>query len=134
MDRISSPIFPQTITVIPFLFLYHKPMGPLSHRVLLRPGVDCVFDVLSSQYRRRILIELNSGYATNEMHVISRGGPDDEVDLQLCHSHLPQMVEAGYIEWDRETSEIEPGPCFDQIKPLLDLVEAHADELPDDWP
>lgn len=109
-------------------------MGSLSHRVLRRPGVDRVFDTLSKQHRRHILIELNHGNGVHEQDLIYRGSSEDENDLQLRHDHLPKLAEAGYIEWDRETGAIGPGLRFDEIEPLLELIEDHADQLPDDWP
>ncbi|WP_449405170.1 hypothetical protein [Haloarcula amylovorans] len=44
------------------------------------------------------------------------------------------MAEAGYIEWHRETGEVSKGPRYDEIEPLLDLIENHVDELPPNWP
>jgi len=58
----------------------------------------------------------------------------DLVVYRLVHNHLPRLEKAGYIEWDQDTGTISEGPNYDEIKPLLDLMENHADELPPDWP
>lgn len=50
-------------------------------------------------------------------------GRAEEVEAALRETHLPALEEAGYIEWDPETGEIEPGPNFDE-------AAAHVDDLP----
>ncbi|WP_345783346.1 DUF7344 domain-containing protein [Natrialbaceae archaeon AArc-T1-2] len=52
---------------------------------------------------------------------------------ELVHSHLPKLAEMGYITWDRNTNEISKGPKWDEIEPLLELIDNHQDELPDGW-
>lgn len=81
----------------------------MTSSVLERPGVDRVLDALSARHRRLILLELE-------------------------HNHLPRLTEAGYVEWDRETGELSRGQNFEEIAPILTLLEDHADELPSDWP
>lgn len=54
--------------------------------------------------------------------------------VQLFHSHLPQLNEVGYIEWDPVTETIRRGPNFESIAPLLELMVEHQDELPPGWP
>jgi hypothetical protein len=91
-------------------------------------------DTLSNQRRRLVLFTLERGYTTNESDLVFRGpGDEDDVEEELLHHHLPKLVEAGYIEWDRETGEISKGPRYDEIEPLLALIEDHADELPPGW-
>ena len=103
-------------------------------RVLSSPGMDRLLDALSSQRRRLILFTLERGYTANESDLVFRGpGDQDDVEEELLHHHLPKLEEAGYIEWDRETGEISKGPRYDEIEPLLTLIEDHADELPPGW-
>ncbi|WP_458189837.1 DUF7344 domain-containing protein [Haladaptatus sp. NG-WS-4] len=62
---------------------------------------------------------------------------DDELrrlETQLRHVHLPKLADDGYIEWNPGTETIRRGPNFDDIAPLLTLMDDHEDELPDDWP
>jgi len=56
------------------------------------------------------------------------------VKLELHHTHLPQLDEAGFIDWDRSTDSVVRGEHFEDIRPLLELMDDHAEELPDDWP
>ncbi|WP_254544885.1 transcriptional regulator [Halomarina pelagica] len=56
------------------------------------------------------------------------------VKLMLLNAvHLPKLADYGFIEWDRNTHEVMKGPKFDEIRPLLELLEAHEDKLPADW-
>ena len=36
----------------------------------------------------------------------------------------------GFIEWDQEDQQIERGPNYDEIIPLLELLVEHENELP----
>ena len=89
--------------------------------------MDDVFRVLSKRSRREVLTEIMED---------NPQWPDEfEADeLQLHHSHLPALEAAGFIEWDRRTNTIVRGEDFKEIRPLLELMIDHEDELPDDWP
>jgi hypothetical protein len=38
-----------------------------------------------------------------------------------------------YIDWDRDANEVAKGDRFNEIEPVLNLMDNHADELPADW-
>ena len=62
----------------------------------------------------------------------------DDADLnrlkaELQHVHLPKLAEAGYIDWDAKTQTIRRGPNFNEIAPLLRLIDEHGDDLPAGW-
>lgn len=90
-------------------------------------------DLIGNQHRRHLLYELHSGHVENEGDVLTRSQGDDSA-LMLKHVHLPKLEEAGYVEWDRRSGGLSKGPRFDEIEPLLDLMKAHADDLPAGWP
>lgn len=103
------------------------------------PSMDNFLDVLANRYRRRVLIALleHNPQDDNDPQI-----PDDvtlETDaldslmINMRHTHLPKLEEAGFIEWDREANTIKQGPQFEEVQPLLELMANHADELPDDW-
>ncbi len=110
-------------------------MSDVSESALLRPGMDRVLDTLRKHHRRMILLLLKEGTVETQADVIVRNGNEiKEGEISLVHTHLPKLDDAGYIEWDRETGEISKGPRFEEIEPLLELLENHSDELPPGWP
>ncbi len=101
----------------------------------MRPEIDRMLDIMSERRRRLILLLLKRGTVETTDDVMLRGnGESDTSEIQLVHSHLPKLEDAGYIEWDRDAGDISKGPRFDDIEPLLELIENHADELPPGWP
>lgn len=103
-------------------------------RLLSTSGLDRAVAVLRERHRRRILLGLRAGRVTREADVALRGSDPDEVESDLRSVHLPMLEEEGLIEWDRETGEIRKGPNFDEIEPLLRLIEDNEDDLPPFWP
>ncbi|MFC5368682.1 helix-turn-helix domain-containing protein [Salinirubrum litoreum] len=97
------------------------------------------FDILSSPYRRRILVAVANRNPRDEDELRSEGIADDDENLdvfeqKLYHNHLPKLDAAGFIDWNRETGTITRGPRFDEIRPLIKLMTEHQDELPAGWP
>lgn len=96
-------------------------------------------NLLANQYRRRLLIALleHNPQADDDPQLPSDldfGVEDVEtLKIHMTHSHLPKLEEAGVIEWDQETNTIRKGARFNEIRPLLELMQNHADELPDGW-
>lgn len=100
---------------------------------------DAMFDALSRRPRRRILESLRTRNprTSDEFEELSywpEGTDEDEITLQLHHRHLPSLEDAGFIDRNQETDTIVKGPRFDEIRPLLELMADHEEELPDDWP
>lgn len=104
---------------------------------------DSAVTALGNRYRRRLLIALldhnpqddeDAQQAEQALGATSGPGTDDEiVETELIHNHLPKLEELGYISWNRETGAISTGPNWSEIKPLLELLDRHEDELPDGW-
>lgn len=101
-------------------------------RVELSRQTDRLLETVADRQRRVVLLLLKRGAVEDERDLLFRS--KDETKAALVHNHLPKLEEAGYIEWDRESGTIEKGPEFDEIEPLLELIEEHSDELPQDWP
>ena len=107
-----------------------RSVGPPS--VELSRQTDKILETLADHQRRVVLLLLRHGDAETEGDLLFRN--NDETKAALVHNHLPKLEAAGYIEWDKESGTIEKGPEFDEIEPLLELIEQHSDELPHDWP
>lgn len=98
---------------------------------------DEMLDALSNIQRRTLLVALMEDNPQDDSPVITADDESEEDSVKeltkMDHVHLPKLVEYGFIEWDRENNEVHKGPAFDDIRPLLELLDAHEDELPADW-
>ena len=102
-------------------------------------SLNTTLDILANTYRRRVLVALleHNPQDDDDPQVPADVTLADEdletLRVQMTHTHLPKLEEAELIEWDRDTNTIKTGPRFDEIRPLLELMQNHADELPDGW-
>ena len=101
--------------------------------------LDAALSILADRYRRRLLLALLEHNPQDDDDPQIPGDVDVEaedleaIEIAIRHSHLPKLEDAGLVEWDRERNAVRKGPRFDEIRPLLELMRNHADELPDDW-
>jgi hypothetical protein len=100
-------------------------------------SVDAALDALSNIHRRRLLLALLEHNPQDEVPTIN-AAREDETDsmeqlVQMQHVHLPKLAEYGFIDWDEDSHEVSKGTNFDEIRPLLELMAEHEDELPDEW-
>lgn len=95
-------------------------------------SLDTVLDTLGDSYRRRVLVALLDHESRNGEAAL-RPGDGPERRIRMRHLHLPKLEAEGFVEWDRETNDVRRGRRFDEIRPLLELLSEHGDELPDDW-
>ncbi len=99
----------------------------MSQIELHRTRLDAAFDVLSSNYRRRILFGLADG-KLRVSDVAERlnsefGDERDRIELALHTIHLPKLADFGFVEWHRGSNEIRRGSRFEDIRPLLDQFQ-----------
>ena len=113
--------------------------------------IDHMFDALAAGYRRELLVDLldqtsqrvsrpdgvssdvdGSNDELLRRHLSSgREIPDaDEDTLRAHHVHLPKLADYGYIEWDRNAHRVTRGPRFDEIRPVVELLDGRRNELP----
>ncbi|ELZ14037.1 hypothetical protein C478_07839 [Natrinema thermotolerans DSM 11552] len=98
--------------------------------------VDDAFDALANSHRRRLLLSLLTHNPQDVSTVDGRHWEIAETGDELTrkyHVHLPKLADYGYIEWHREAGNVVKGPRFDEIRPLLELLDDNRDELPDGW-
>lgn len=106
-------------------------------------GFDSVADALGHRYRRVVLSHLvdQNPLDDDDPALLQRasGAPTaDSTDLErvqvgMQHTHLPKLDAAGYADWDRQSGTIVKGPNWEEIAPMLELLEEHEDELPVEW-
>lgn len=100
-------------------------------------GLDTAFSAVGNKHRLRLLVALLEHKPHEEVQ-LPEGVPASEtaveqVETELYHLHLPKLEDAGYIRWERDARKMTKGPKFDEIRPLLELVDNRRDELPDHW-
>ena len=95
------------------------------------------YGLLANPYRRRLLLTLLEHNPEDEAAIPDDLTTDDEeleqMLITMTHTHLPKLESYDVIEWDRENNVVRRGPLFDELRPLLELIDNHRDELPDDW-
>lgn len=110
---------------------------------------DKVYDALASEQRRQVLVNLleDDSQSVPELSEESRelltadegvleGFLTDSVEIantekdtiRLYHTHLPMLAEYGFIKWEREMHFVTKGPQFEEIKPLLEVVDEHRED------
>lgn len=104
-----------------------------------RVDLDQVFRALSHTTRRRVLTSLMKdnprGQQEFETMEFVPDGPEQETStVRLRHTHLPHLDDAGFVDWDRESGTVTRGEHFQDLRPLLELMDDHREELPDGWP
>lgn len=97
-----------------------------------------LFNALSNAYRRQLLVALLDHNPQDDgnhdpLDILADGQEADNLELKIIHSHLPQLRDMGFVEWDERTDEISKGPKWEEIAPILILIHEHRDELPDGW-
>jgi hypothetical protein len=103
----------------------HPPEGPTLG--------DCL-EALGAAQRRELLHTLLVHNPQEEGPVEIDVDDSDEAAgrrrIRLQHVHLPKLEAHGLIEWDRDDDEVSKGPQFEEIRPLLELLVGHEEELP----
>lgn len=92
---------------------------------------DGQIEALGHVTRRRLLHELLRSPAGTVDVEDDRYGASTPVLMR--HVHLPKLEEMGYVSTDAERELVKRGLRFDEIAPLLELLDRHDDELPVEW-
>jgi hypothetical protein len=88
-------------------------------------------DALVDPERRRVLRELGDCSPEAALDVLSDGGRTDDHDARVAmsHVHLPKLAGEGFVDWDRGADTVTRGANFDEIEPLLDLLDVRRERL-----
>lgn len=54
----------------------------------------------------------------------------DKGDIRTHHVHLPKLTEYDHVKWDRDAHVTTKGPKFEDLKPLLEVVEEQRNADP----
>jgi len=112
-------------------------------------GNDEAFEALADRRRRQLLVDLlhDDSLLVPQLSGASRDllaahesllgeylsgqrevDGADKTDVRTYHVHLPMLVEYGYVEWDRDAHLVTRGPEFDDLRPLLEVVDGRRGE------
>lgn len=80
-----------------------------------------MLDVLAAQERRQILVSI---LGSGECSIPIR-------NPAMVHNHIPKLEACDYIDQDGDV--VKAGEDFEEIEPVLELLEENSDELPDGW-
>lgn len=96
---------------------------------------DDALNALADVQRRKLLLSLLDHNPQDDSPVVISDTESEVEPLEnsasMHHVHLPKLVEYGLIKWNKENNVVSKGPEFVEIRPLLVLLDNHADELPD---
>ncbi|WP_254530078.1 DUF7344 domain-containing protein [Natrinema gelatinilyticum] len=103
--------------------------------------LDDAFDALASHHRRRVLVALldhnpqcDCVHADGVLEESHTREDRDHLQTAMHHSHLPKLEAYGFIRWNKNTHEVEKGPAFDHIRPLVEMLDSQATEVTGEWP
>jgi len=97
---------------------------------------DAHLDALGHADRRRLLLTLLDASAEGDLPVdVDRlaNGTAEAFRVSMHHVHLPKLDDYGFADTNLDRYTVTPGPRFDEIRPLLELLDGNRDRLPDDW-
>lgn len=98
---------------------------------------DAQLDALGHVSRRRLLRSLANASADGELPLRFDRDAEDGLDrnalLSMRHVHLPKLEAHGFIDANPERHTVDKGPRFEEIRPLVELLDANRERLPPDW-
>lgn len=104
----------------------HTLGGTIGESYIASPRINAMMNILAREARRLVLLTLLHDETDVSLDVIEDAIGSDRVEVQLHHTHLPKLEQAGYIEWEPGDDHISRGPKFGEIEPLLHLLEEYT--------
>jgi len=90
---------------------------------------DARLDALAAEYRRHLLLRLWEDNPRTIDEIRPRDAPRQTFATEMHHVHLPRLAAENFVDWDRDTGEITKGSAFEELVPLLELLDG-AESLP----
>lgn len=90
-------------------------------------------DALTNEHRRKLLVALLEKNLQDDDPPIPTGVDAGTLEIEhrlqitMYHTHLPKLEDYGFIRWDKASHEIDKGPQFEEIRPLLEFVDDRAE-------
>ena len=98
---------------------------------------DSHLDALSHVDRRRLLLTLlhanTDGDQPVEIDQTEYDTAERSLEQSMHHVHLPKLEQKGLVSANADSHSVTTGPRFDEIEPLLELLDANRGQLPDGW-
>lgn len=98
---------------------------------------DSHLDALGHVDRRRLLLALLDANTEDNLPVeidqLEHDTAETSLQLSMHHVHLPKLDYLGFVDANLDHYSVTRGPRFDEIKPLLELLDTNREQLPDDW-
>lgn len=98
---------------------------------------DRVFDALSSEPRRQLVVSLLDA-APEQQVSLPEGAQNPSVPIdadrlrgELYHYHLPMLADRGFVEWQSDPLVATRGPRFDEIAAVFETIHDAAADLPE---
>ena len=94
--------------------------------------IDTQLELVSDNQRRELLLSLQER-SPRDTGVHSGSVPMEDggrrFQVEMYHRHLPKLEEADLVTWNRDAGQVSRGPAFDDVRPLLTLLEESENEL-----
>ncbi|SHL11491.1 hypothetical protein [Haladaptatus paucihalophilus] len=96
--------------------------------------LNTFFEILANTHRRQLLFSLLEYDYLDDDHphvptdVSSTDERERQLSLRMTHIHLPMLSAADVIEWNWDENTVWRGPRFEDIRPLVRMVQEQADE------
>jgi len=108
----------------------------MSEQVTATSFEACI-EALGHIERRRLLLSLLNDTADRDRTVVldprDADAADETLRLSMHHNHLPKLEELGFITVDSRQDAVTTGSNFDEIRPLLELLDNNRSQLPCGW-
>ena len=97
---------------------------------------DTVFQALGAEPRRQIVLSLMEAPEDRALSLPEAANPSylredpTELTTELIHSHLPELADGGFVEWESEPFTVSRGPAFEEAAIVFEALQDRADAIP----
>lgn len=113
---------------------------------------DEAFEALADGQRRELLVEVlesgrydvpelsdasqeiaeaNRGFLREYLSTARESGAGDKELISMHLVHIPTLADDRFIEWNRDDHVVTKGPRFDELAPVLELIDESRNDRPE---